>query len=133
MVHYVLANEEQKEFGEGAYEIVSKELGDRIEEFENADGGLGVYPQEVHDKLVEAGYYAVSISEELGGVGLDPVTEAIILEKIGEVDAGFAFAFASAQAQNREFPLFFLLTFCSIPDRIMNVSNQGLYWFRQGF
>lgn len=99
MVHYVLANEEQKEFGEGAYEIVSKELGDRIEEFENADGGLGVYPQEVHDKLVEAGYYAVSIPEELGGVGLDPVTEAIILEKIGEVDAGFAFAFASAQAQ----------------------------------
>lgn len=99
MVHYVLATDEQKEFGEGAYEIVEKELKPHIEEYEAADGGLGVYPQAVHDKLVEAGYYAVSIPEEYGGLGLDAVTEAVILEKIGEVDAGFAFAFAAASAQ----------------------------------
>ncbi len=40
MVHYILANDEQKEFAEGAKEIVSKELGPHIEEYENADGGL---------------------------------------------------------------------------------------------
>ncbi len=99
MVHYILANDEQKEFAEGAKEIVSKELGPHIEEYENADGGLGVYPQAVHDKLVEAGYFACSIPEEYGGLGLDAVTEACIIEAIGEVDAGFAFAFASASAQ----------------------------------
>lgn len=99
MVHYLFATEEQREFGDGVREIVEKELKPKLEEFEAADGGLGVYPQEVHDKLVEAGYYAVDIPEEYGGLGLDPVTKGIIIEQIGEVDAGFAFAFASASAQ----------------------------------
>lgn len=99
MVHYVLANEEQKEFGESVHKIVEKELKPHIEEYESADGGLGAYPREVHDKLVEAGYFAVTVPEEYGGLGLDSVTEAVILEQIGEVDGGFAFAFASAYAQ----------------------------------
>lgn len=99
MNHYVLANEEQKEFGEGVYEILEKELKPIIEEMEAEDGGLGVYPKKVHDILVDAGYFAVNIPEEWGGLGLDPVTEAIIIEKIGEIDGGFAFAFASAYAQ----------------------------------
>lgn len=99
MIHYVLADEEQRDFGKGVREILEKELAPRIEEFETADGGLGVYPQEVHDKLVETGYYAVTIPEEYGGLGLNSVTEAVILEQIGEVDAGFAFAFVSAYAQ----------------------------------
>ena len=99
MVHYIFATEEQKEFAETAYTIVSKELGPKIEEYENADGGLGCYPKEVHDMLVESGFYGVTIPEEMGGLGLDPVTQAIILEKIGEVDAGFAFALASAESQ----------------------------------
>lgn len=99
MIHYVLATEEQKEFGAGAREIVEKELRPHIEEYEAADNGLGVYPQEVHDKLVEAGYFGVTIPEEYGGLGLDPITEAVILEQIAEVDGGFAFAFASASAQ----------------------------------
>lgn len=99
MVHYLFATEEQREFGDGVREIVEKELKPRIEEFEAADEGRGVYPQEVHDKLVEAGYFACDIPEEWGGLGLDPVTKAVIIEQIGEVDAGFAFAFASASAQ----------------------------------
>ena len=99
MIHYLLADEEAQEFGEGAYEIADKELRPIIEEYEARDGGLGEYPKKVHDILVEAGYYAVNIPEEYGGLGLDPVSEAIIIEKLGEVDGGFAFAFASAYAQ----------------------------------
>ena len=53
MVHYVLATEEQRELGQGARQIVDKLLKPRIEEFEAADGGLGIYPQEVHDQLAE--------------------------------------------------------------------------------
>ncbi len=99
MVHYVLADEEQLDLGKSVRELVEKELAPHIEEYEAADGGLGVYPMDVHNKLVETGYFAVAIPEEYGGLGLSATTEAVILEQIGEVDAGFAFAFASAYAQ----------------------------------
>lgn len=95
MVNYLFANKEQRELAEDAYKILEKELKPRIEEYENADGGLGVYPKEVHDKLVEAGYYAIFVPEEWGGIGLDSVSQAVIMETMGQIDAGFAFAFVS--------------------------------------
>lgn len=99
MVHYLLATEEQKEFADGVRQILDKELKPKIEEYENADDGRGIYPREVHDKLAEAGYFASHVPEEYGGLGLDPVTQAVIIEEMGQVDAGFAFAFAGASAQ----------------------------------
>lgn len=96
MVSYIFATEEQRELAENARKILEVELKPRIEEFENADGGLGLYPLEVHQKLVDAGYYASYIPEEWGGLELDPVTQGIIIEEMGRVDAGFAFAFAGA-------------------------------------
>ncbi len=100
MVRYFLATEEQREFADGVRQILDKELKPHIEEYENMDGGLGVYPRTVHEKLVEAGYFAVEVPESMGGLGLDRVTQAVIIEEIGQVDAGFAFAFASASAQH---------------------------------
>lgn len=99
MAHWVLANDEQKEFAAGAKEIVMNELASKIEEYENMDGGLGKFPEEVFQILVDTGYFAVNLPEEYGGLGMDAVTEAMIIEAMGEVDAGFAFAFASAYAQ----------------------------------
>ena len=96
MVKYAFATEEQRELAEGAYKIVKNELEPRIEEYELADGGLGVYPMDVHQTLVEAGYFALSIPEEWGGLGMDMVTQGLIIEEIGKVDAGFAFAFAGS-------------------------------------
>ncbi len=96
MVSYALATEEQRELAETARKILEKELKPRIEEFEAADGGLGVYPMDVHNTLVEAGYYNMDIPEEYGGLGLDPITQAIIIEEMGKVDAGFAFSFAGS-------------------------------------
>ncbi len=93
---YAFATDEQREFVEGAYKIVEKELKPRIEEYEAADGGLGVYPMDVHQKLVEAGYYGMSIPEEYGGLGFDMLTQGLIIEEIGRIDAGFAFAFAGS-------------------------------------
>ena len=75
MVKYAFATEEQRELAEGAYKIVKNELEPRIEEYELADGGLGVYPMDVHQTLVEAGYFALSIPEEWGGLGMDMVTQ----------------------------------------------------------
>ena len=99
MIHYLFATDEEKEIGEGAYEIAAKKLAPIVEKCEAADGGLGKYPREIHDLLVENGYFAVDIPEVYGGVGLNAVTQGLIIEKLGEVDAGFAFAFASASAQ----------------------------------
>lgn len=101
MVNYLLATEEQRELANGAKKILEDKLKNRIEEFESADGGLGVYPLEVHKELVDAGYYASYIPEEWGGLGLDPVTQGVIIEEMGKIDAGFAFSFAGSGC---EFP-----------------------------
>ena len=96
MVSYTLATDEQRELAETARKILEKSLAPRIEELENADGGLGIYPKDVHQELVDAGYYAMYIPEEWGGLGLDPITQAVIFEEMGKVDAGFAFSFAGS-------------------------------------
>ena len=101
MVNYLFATEEQKELADGARKILEDKLKPRIEEFESADGGLGIYPLEVHKALADAGYYASYIPEEWGGLGLDPVTQGIIIEEMGKIDAGFAFSFAGSGC---EFP-----------------------------
>lgn len=96
MVNYLFATDEQKELAENARKILEDKLAPRIEELENADGGLGQYPMDVHQALVDAGYYAMYIPEEWGGLGLDPVTQGVILEEMGKVDVGFTFSFAGA-------------------------------------
>lgn len=95
MVQYTFATDEQKDYAETARKILEKELQPHIEEYENADGGLGVYPKKIHDILVEAGYYSIFVPEEWGGLGLDPVSQGVIMEEMGKIDAGFAFAFVS--------------------------------------
>ena len=99
MVSYALATQEQIELAETARKILEKSLAPRIEELEAADGGLGLYPMDVHQELADAGYYGMGVPEEYGGLGLDVVTQAIILEEMGKVDAGFAFSFAGSCSQ----------------------------------
>ncbi len=93
-IHYLLATEEQKELAELAGEITRSVLTDDvIEECEKANDGLGRYPWEAHRALSEAGFFAMAIPEELGGLGLNNVSRALIIEEIARVDAGFAFSF----------------------------------------
>ena len=96
MVNYIFATEEQRELADMARQILEVELLPRIEEFENADGGLGVYPREVHEKLVEAGFFGMEIPEEYGGLGFDLLTQAVIIEEMAKIDCGFAFSFAGS-------------------------------------
>jgi len=101
MVNYLFATEEQKELANEAKKILENELKPRIDELDEANGGLGGYPMDVHMKLVEAGFYGAYIPEEWGGLGLDPVTLGVIYEEMGKIDSGFAFAFAGSGC---EFP-----------------------------
>lgn len=101
MVEYLLATDEQRELAETAYMITKKELSGRIEELEKADEGRGVFPVDVLETLAEAGYYGMNIPEEWGGLGFDKVTQALIMEQIAKVDAGFAFTHYNLGAQAR--------------------------------
>ena len=93
MVNYLKATEEQKEYAAMVREILEKELKPHLEEYEHANDGLGQYPMEVHKKLAEAGFYALNIPEEYGGMNMDMVTRCVIMEEIAQVDAAFAFDF----------------------------------------
>lgn len=90
MVNYRHATSEQVRLAMDARKIAEENLLPRIEEYENADGGLGKYPLDVHYKMAQAGYYAMNIPKEWGGRGYDVVTEGVIMNEIAKVDAGFA-------------------------------------------
>ena len=95
-VSYLLATDEQRELAENARNILEHELTpEKIKECEEADGGRGMYPLDVHQVMCDAGYYAMSIPEEYGGLGFDPKTIAIIHEEMARVEAGFTFSFNS--------------------------------------
>lgn len=93
MVHYLLATDEQKELANLARKILDKDLKPILPELEKANDGLGEYPFDVHKKMVEAGFYAMNIPEEWGGMDMDFVTMGIIAEEIAQVDAAFCFDF----------------------------------------
>ena len=93
MVEYLLATEEQRELTELAGKICEKELAPQIEALEEANGGVGAYPWDVHHKLAESGFYTMNMPEEWGGLELNNVTRGLIMEEISKADCGFAFSF----------------------------------------
>lgn len=93
MVNYIFATDEQREYADIARQIMEKELLPHIDEYEKADNGRGIFPMEVFEKLVESGFYGMNIPESYGGLGLDQVTQALIIEEMSKVDVGFTFSF----------------------------------------
>lgn len=93
MVNYINATDLQIELADNARKILEKELKPRIGGLEHADGGLGQFPIDVMKKMADAGYAGMNIPEEYGGLGLDLVTQAVIVEEMCKVDAGFGFSF----------------------------------------
>lgn len=129
MVEYLMATEEQRDLAQTAYEITKKELSGRIEELEKSDDGRGKFPMDVLKTLAEAGYYGMNIPEEWGGLGLDKVTQALIMEQIAKVDAGFAFSFYNAGTY---FPLILQTGMSkeekqSWADRILSGESAGAF------
>lgn len=91
-VEYLLATDEQRELAELAGQICEKELGPQVDDLEKANDGRGKYPMDVHKKLAEAGFSAMNLSEEWGGLGLSFVTRGLIYEEMSKTDLGFAFS-----------------------------------------
>lgn len=47
----------------------------------------GVYPKELHDKIIACGFHAITIPKEYGGCGGDTVSATIVTEEFTRVDA----------------------------------------------
>lgn len=92
-IEYLHATEEQREFAQLAREIAETTLRPHVEELENANNGLGQYSWDTHNALLEAGFYAMNMPADWGGLDLDVVTRALILEQVAHVAPDFAFSF----------------------------------------
>lgn len=91
MVEYRFATEEQKELALDARRILEKELKPRLAELEAANDGRGEFPLDVVKTMAEAGYYAMDIPEEYGGLGFDNVTFLCTPAELQELTLGFLY------------------------------------------
>ena len=96
MVEYAFATDDQRELAELGRDILEKNLKPRLPELEKANDGIGEFPVDILKMMAEAGFYAMDVPEEYGGLGFDNVTECLIYEELSKVDAGFAFNMHSA-------------------------------------
>ncbi len=92
-IEYLHATEEQIELAQLARQIAEDKLRPQVHDLELANGGLGAYAWDVHEELLNAGFYTMNMPEEWGGLDLDVVTRALILEQISHVAPDFAFSF----------------------------------------
>lgn len=81
--------DEQKDILDIARQICEKELLPRVPELDRE----GVYPQDVAQKLKDAGLYAMEVPEKYGGMGISNETNFLLAETLGYYDAGFGFTF----------------------------------------
>lgn len=87
--NYLNLTEEQKDLVTLFRKILDKELTPIIAECDRD----ACYPMEVHQKLFDAGLYALNIPKKYGGYGADMETQCILGEEIARYDGGFSFSF----------------------------------------
>lgn len=74
-------SEEQRMFGQTAFEFAAKEVGPRLAELEEKKGEVAMA---LLSKAGELGILAVDVPEEYEGLGLDKVTTTVVAEKLAE-------------------------------------------------
>ncbi|MBQ7677502.1 MAG: acyl-CoA dehydrogenase family protein [Lachnospiraceae bacterium] len=80
---------EQKEILDLTKQICEKELLPRVPELDKE----GTFPEDIAQKFVDAGLYAMEVPEQYGGMGIDNETLFLVAETLGYYDAGFGFTF----------------------------------------
>lgn len=78
--------EEQKDLQSLVKEFMQKEVKPRLRELDHA----GEFPVDIYKQGFEMGLHLLSIPERFGGLGMDHLTETIMLEEIGKVDPAIA-------------------------------------------
>lgn len=81
-----ICTEETRELIDAVREFCNKEVKEQSKEYDRT----GEWPKEVYDKAMEMQLHMLDIPEEYGGLGLDKLAVAAILEEMAKADAGFA-------------------------------------------
>ena len=89
---YEMMTEDQRDLVDLVHRVLSKELDPKLPELDEK----GEYPMEVHNALGKAGFWAMDVPEEYGGVGFDTVTTCLVREALGYHDGGFASSFSAS-------------------------------------
>ena len=81
-----LINAEDQDLLNDVREFCEKEVKEQCKEYDVS----GEWPAEIYALAGELGYNGLEVPEEYGGLGLDRVTVAAIVEEFAKADAGFA-------------------------------------------
>ena len=80
-----LINPEDQDILDSVREFCDNEIVEQCKEYDVS----GEFPKEIYDKAAELGYFGLEVPEEFGGLGLERVTVAAIMEEFHKADAGF--------------------------------------------
>ena len=83
-------SEETKELVEAVRDFCNKEVKEQCREYDRT----GEWPKEIYAQAKEMQLHMLEIPEAYGGLGLDEVSVAAIIEEMAQADAGFALTFA---------------------------------------
>ena len=81
-----ICTEETQELIDAVREFCDNEVKEQSKEYDRT----GEWPQKIYDKAMEMQLHTLDIPEEYGGLGLDKLSVAAILEEMAKADAGFA-------------------------------------------
>jgi alkylation response protein AidB-like acyl-CoA dehydrogenase len=78
-------NEEQQALQSAARDFLRKEVSSTVVRaaFDSPDGDA----PELHKKMAELGWFGIAVPEEMGGLGMTVLEQAIVCEQLGYVDA----------------------------------------------
>ena len=85
-----ICSEETEELIEAVREFCNHEVREQAKEYDRT----GEWPKEIYDKAMEMQLHMLDIPEAYGGLGLDKLSIAAILEEMAKADAGFALTFS---------------------------------------
>ena len=81
-----IVSEDAKELLKDVKEFCVNEIVEQVKEYDET----GEWPAEIYEKAIEMGLHMMDVPEEYGGLGLDHIDQAAILEQIAWADAGVA-------------------------------------------
>lgn len=81
-----IISEDARELLKDVREFAEKEIKEQVKEYDIS----GEWPKEIYDKAIEMQLHMMDVPEEYGGLGLDHIDQAAILEQIAWADAGVA-------------------------------------------
>ncbi len=83
MSHYDFMTEEHRMLQQAAREFAQKEIAPRAAEYDES----GAFPIDNVRKMGALGFMGIEVPEEYGGVGMDALAYALVMEEISKADA----------------------------------------------